>query len=76
MSIEYSNFGGEKVKIEATAKEIADLVLALQGQRSREIPVLIGEKEVGRTTISDCLETMANSFRSAIRDTDEEAQEA
>lgn len=64
------------MKIEATAKEIADLVLALQGQRSREIPVLIGEKEVGRTTISDCLETMANSFRSAIRDTDEEAQEA
>jgi hypothetical protein len=64
------------MKIEATAKEIADLVLALQGQRSREISVLIGEKEVGRTTISDCLETMVNSFRSAIRDTDEEAQEA
>ena len=62
--------------IDATAKEIADLVLALQGQRSREISVLIGEKEVGRTTISDCLETMVNSFRSAIRDTDEEAQEA
>lgn len=64
------------MKIEATAKEIADLVLALQGQRSREISVLIGEKEVGRTTISGCLETMVNSFRSAIRDTDEEAQEA
>lgn len=64
------------MKIEATAKEIADLALALQGQRSREISVLIGEKEVGRTTISDCLETMVNSFRSAIRDTDEEAQEA
>lgn len=64
------------MKIEATVKEIADLVLALQGQRSREISVLIGEKEVGRTTISDCLETMVNSFRSAIRDTDEEAQEA
>lgn len=64
------------MKIEATAKEISDLVLALQGQRSREISVLIGEKEVGRTTISDCLETMVNSFRSAIRDTDEEAQEA
>lgn len=62
--------------IDATAKEIADLILALQGQRSREISVLIGEKEVGRTTISDCLETMVNSFRSAIRDTDEEAQEA
>lgn len=62
--------------IDATAKEIADLVLALQGQRSREISVLTGEKEVGRTTISDCLETMVNSFRSAIRDTDEEAQEA
>lgn len=62
--------------IDATAKEIAGLVLALQGQRSREISVLIGEKEVGRTTISDCLETMVNSFRSAIRDTDEEAQEA
>ena len=64
------------MKIESTAKEIADLVLALQGQRSREISVLIGEKEVGRTTISDCLETMVNSFRSAIRDTGEEAQEA
>lgn len=49
------------MKIEATVKEIADLVLALQGQR-------IG--------ISDCCETMANAFRSAIRDTDEEAQEA
>lgn len=47
--------------IDATAKEIADLVLALQGQRSM---------------ISDCCETMVNSFRSAIRDTDEEAQEA
>lgn len=64
------------MRIEATAKEIADLVLALQGQRDREVSVLIGEKEVGRTTISDCLETMVNSFRSAIRDTDEEAQEA
>lgn len=64
------------MKIEATAKEIADLVLALQGQRSREISVLIGEKEAGRTTISDCLETMVNSFRSAIRDTGEEAPEA
>lgn len=49
------------MKIEATAKEIADLVLALQGQR-------IG--------ISDCCETMANAFRSAIRDTGEEAPEA
>lgn len=64
------------MKIEATAKEIADLILALQGQRSREVSVLISEKEVGRTTISDCLETMVNSFRSAIRDTDEEAPEA
>lgn len=36
------------MKIEATAKEIADLVLALQGQRGREASVLIGEKEVGR----------------------------
>ena len=64
------------MKIEATAKEIADLVLALRGQRIREVSVLIGEKEVGRTTISDCLETMVNSFRSAIRDTGEEAPEA
>lgn len=64
------------MKIEATAKEIADLVLALQGQRGMEVSVLIGEKDVGRTTISDCLETMANSFRSAIRDTGEEAPEA
>lgn len=64
------------MKIEVTAKEIADLVLALQGQRDRDVSVLIGEKEVGRTTISDCLETMVNSFRSAIRDTGEEAQEA
>lgn len=64
------------MKIEVTAKEIADLVLALQGQRDREVSVLIGEKEVGRTTISDCLETMVNSFRSAIRDPGEEAQEA
>lgn len=54
------------MKIEATAKEIADLVLALRGQRSREVSVLIGEKEVGRTTISDCCETMVNSFRSAV----------
>lgn len=64
------------MKIEATAKEIADLVLALQGQRSREISVLIGEKEVGRAPISDCCETMVNSLRSAIRDTAEEAPEA
>lgn len=47
--------------IDATAKEIADLILALQGQRSG---------------ISDCCETMANAFRLAIRDTGEEAQES
>lgn len=49
------------MKIEATEKEIADLVLALQGQRSG---------------VSDCCETMANAFRLAIRDTGEEAQES
>lgn len=64
------------MKIEATSKEIADLVLALQGQRSREISVLIGEKEVGRTTISDCCATMVNSLRSAIHGIDEEAPKA
>ena len=64
------------MKIEATAKEIADLVLALQGQRSREVSVLIGEKEVGRTTISDCCATMVNSLRSAIRGIDEESPKA
>lgn len=64
------------MKIEATAKEIADLVLALQGQRIREVSVLIGEKEVGRAPISDCCETMVNSLRSAIRDTGEEAPKA
>ena len=53
------------MKIEATVKEIADLVLALRGQRSREVSVLIGEREVGRAPISDCCETMVNSFRSA-----------
>ena len=54
------------MKIEATAKEIADLVLVLRGQRSRGVSVLIGEKEVGRTTILDRCETMVNSFRSAV----------
>ena len=55
------------MKIEATAKEIADLVLALQGQRSRGISVLTGEKEVAQTTISNRCGTMTNAFRSAIR---------
>lgn len=46
------------MKIEATAKEIADLVFALQGQRGREISVLIGEKEVGR-----CVTCRSGSLR-------------
>ena len=64
------------MEIRATAKEIADLVAELQGQRSKLDPKLIGENEGSRDKISDCCETIVNSFRSAICGIGEEGPEA
>ena len=64
------------MEIRVTAKEIADLVSELQGQRSKFDPKLIGGNEGGRDGILDCCETIVNSFLSAIRGIGEEGPEA
>lgn len=64
------------MEIRATAKEIADLVAELQGQRSKIDPKLIGGNEDGHAEISDCCETIVNSFRSSICGIGEEGPEA
>lgn len=40
------------MKIEATAKEIADLVLALQGQREEEAELVLDGETLARVIIS------------------------
>ena len=51
------------MEIRATAKEIADLVAELQGQRGKFDSKLIGGNEDARAEISDCCEAIVNSFR-------------